>query len=374
MAMIRGEHAITVTPTGYRPELDGVRAICILFTVANHVPGTPRLVNGSVGVDIFFALSGWLITWLLIHDTHDGRGAKLVSYYIRRVFRIVPLYALTVILYGLAALALGFLTGSDAEILNFRDGLPYFATFNGEYMHQETGTLFGHSWTLGIEEKFYIIWPFIMVFLWNSRLFALTALAGALLSLIWIGQNQELLIRGYAGLSFGAALAVAASQSGRLRVQLQSQKTAWLALVGIAAFYIGSLAWPHLYLWNVGIAFFAAGLIGNLWLAQGEWFVSRALSLRPLAAAGRLTYAVYLTHVLTMNVVLLVLAKLNVAMPWMATFVLSYAASIAVAYVLHRAVEKPLIEIGRKIAKRSANRVTAPDVPMIALHSNRVDA
>lgn len=374
MALTRGGNAKTAMRTGYRPELDGVRAICILFTVANHVPGTPRLINGSVGVDIFFALSGWLITWLLIHDTHDGRGAKLVSYYIRRVFRIVPLYALAVILYGLAALALGFLTGSDAEILNFRDGFPWFATFNGEYMHQQTGTLFGHSWTLGIEEKFYIIWPFIMVFLWNSRFFAMTALAAALLSLIWIGQNPELLIRGYAGLSFGAALAVAASQSGRLRVRLQSQKTAWLALVGIAASYIGSLALPHLYLWNVGIAFFAAGLIGNLWLAQGEWLVSRALSVRPLAAAGRLTYAVYLTHVLTMNVVVLILTKLNITMPWMAVFVLSYAASITVAYVLHRAVEKPMIEIGREIAKRSANRVTAPDVSMIALHSKRLDA
>lgn len=364
---------MAATRTGYRPELDGIRAICILFTVANHVPGTPWAVNGSVGVDIFFALSGWLITWLLIHDDHDGKGAKLASYYIRRVFRIVPLYALTVILYGLAAAALGYLTGSDTEVINFRDGFPWFATFNGEYMHQETGTLFGHSWTLGIEEKFYIIWPFIMVFLWNSRLIAGAALVSALLSLIWIGQNPELLIRGYAGLSFGAALAVAASQSGRLTVRLQSQKTGWLALAGIVTAYIGSLAWPHPYLWNVGIAFFAAGLIGSLWLAEEGWF-ARALSLRPLAAAGRLTYAVYLTHVLTMNVVLLVLAKLNVAMPWVAIFALSYAASIAVAYVLHRAVEKPLIEIGRKIAKRSAARVTAHPDSIIALHPTRLDA
>lgn len=361
------------TRTGYRPELDGIRAICILFTVANHVPGTPRLINGSVGVDIFFALSGWLITWLLIHDAYDGKGAKLASYYIRRVFRIVPLYALTVILYGLAALAFGFLTGSDTEVINFRNGFPWFATFNGEYMHQETGTLFGHSWTLGIEEKFYIIWPFIMVFLWNSRLVAGAALVSALLSLIWVGQNPELLIRGYAGLSFGAALAVAASQSGKLTIWLQSQKTGWLALAGIAVAYIGSLTWPHPYLWNVGIAFFAAGLIGGLWLAEEGW-LGRALSLRPLAAAGRLTYAVYLTHVLTMNVVLLVLAKLNLATAWMAIFVISYAASIAVAYVLHRAVEKPLIEIGRKMAKRSAARVAAPSDSMIALHPTRLDA
>ncbi|WP_128755630.1 hypothetical protein [Metarhizobium album] len=68
---------------GYKPELDGIRALCILFTMANHIPGTPWAINGSVGVDIFFALSGWLITWLLIHDTTVGKAAKLSSYYIR---------------------------------------------------------------------------------------------------------------------------------------------------------------------------------------------------------------------------------------------------------------------------------------------------
>lgn len=348
--------------TRYRPELDGIRAICILFTVANHIPGTPWPINGSVGVDIFFALSGWLITWLLIHDRNTGKGAKLASYYIRRVFRIMPLYALTVIFYFLAALAIGRLTGSNAEIVNYRVGLPYFGTFNGEYMHQETGTLFGHSWTLGIEEKFYIIWPFIMVFLWNSRLLAGAALAGAILSPVWIGQNPELLIRGYAGLAFGAALAVAASQSASFSAVVRSRGTAYLALFGIAAAYVGSLLLPQPLLWNVSIAFFAAGLIGSLWLGEAGW-LNRALSFGPLAAAGRLTYAVYLTHVLVMNVCLLALAKLNVALPWMGAFVLCYLASIVVAYVLHRAVEKPLIEVGRTIAKRSAHPAGTRSAP-----------
>ncbi|MHC2337374.1 acyltransferase family protein [Bradyrhizobium sp. USDA 4454] len=352
------------TSTSYRPELDGIRAICILFTVANHVRGTPWFVNGSVGVDIFFALSGWLITWLLLHDTHEGKTSKLASYYIRRVFRIVPLYALTIILYGLAALTLKLLMGNGEEVINFRDNLPYLATFNGEYMHQENGTLFGHSWTLGIEEKFYIIWPFIMVALWNSRAVAGAALVGALFSLIWLGQNPELLIRGYAGLSFGAALAVAASQSRSLTRRLASKETATTALVGIAGAYVCSLAWPHPFIWNVCIALFAAGLIGSLWLGEAGW-LNRMLSLRPLTAAGRLTYTVYLTHVLVMNVVLLALAKLHVTLPWLALFVLCYLASIAVAYPLHRIVEKPLIEVGRTLAKRFARRAAQRPDPTV---------
>ncbi|WP_165823740.1 acyltransferase family protein [Metarhizobium album] len=271
----------------------------------------------------------------------------------------MPLYAVTIVLYGLAAISLGYLTGGDAEIIDFRNGLPYFGTFNGEYMHQEDGTLFGHSWTLGIEEKFYIIWPLIMVLLWKNRLLAGIALVSCLLVLTWIGRNPELLIRGYAGLSFGAALAVAASQSKGLADWLRSRSAIWMPLAGIAIAYADSLVSPHPYLWNVLISFFAAGLIGSLWLGEKRW-LNRALSLPPLAAAGRLTYAIYLTHVLAMNVVVLALSKLNIALPWLALFVICYCASVAVAIVLHRVIEKPMIEAGRNIVKRSAPPVTVP--------------
>jgi peptidoglycan/LPS O-acetylase OafA/YrhL len=259
--------------------------------------------------------------------------------------------------------------GNGTELADFHDGFPYFATFNGEYMHQETGTLFGHSWTLGIEEKFYIIWPFIMVFLWSRRTLAGIALAGILVFLVWLGENRELLIRGYAGLSFGAALAVAASHSQVLSARLRSHGTVYMAVVGIAIAYLFSLAFPHPYLWNVCIAFFAAGLIGSFWLGTGSW-LGDLLGRRLLTAAGRLTYAIYLTHVLVMNAVLMVAAKLNVAMPWVVAFVLCYAASIAFAYVLHRMVEKPLIEIGRKVAKRPARPAVLRSAPVAAMEKS----
>ncbi|MBX3580893.1 MAG: acyltransferase [Rhizobiaceae bacterium] len=340
----------------YRPELDGIRAICIIFTVAEHLPGKPWMINGSVGVDVFFALSGWLITWLLIHDRNENRQSKLVSYYIRRAFRILPLYVLTIIFYGLAATALWTMTGDPTEFNNFWTGFPYFATFNTEYMHMEDGTLFGHAWTLGIEEKFYIIWPFIMIFLFDVRAIGIAAAVAALLLLISIGPNTDLLIRGYAGLSFGAGLAVAASGSKGLGAVLEYRAVAYLALVGIVAAYICSLAFPHRYLWNVCISFSAAGLVGSLWLQQGRTHLARALSVRPLAGLGRLTYAIYLIHVLVMNVILLVLDRLNIAMPWLVAFALCYAASIVASFVLHRVVEVPLIEIGRGVARRYVQR------------------
>src|SRR5690606_22105110 len=145
-------------------------------------------------------------------------------------------------------------------------GFPYFATFNAEYMPMEDGTLFGHAWTLGIEEKFYIIWPFIMIYLMRFRLVGLAAAAAGLLLLISIGEHKPLLIRGYAGLSFGAALAVAASQSASLSACLKSPGTVYAVLAGMLAAYVCSLLFPHLFIWNVCISFCAAGLVGSLWL------------------------------------------------------------------------------------------------------------
>jgi len=140
----------------YRPELDGVRAVCILFTVANHMPGAPPFINGSVGVDIFFALSGFLITTLLIAEKNETGSVKLNSFYVRRIFRIMPLYFLTIFLYILAACANSMLLHRSDELMDVLKAFPLLLTFNGEYRLDNFG--FGHAWTLGIEEKFYLQW------------------------------------------------------------------------------------------------------------------------------------------------------------------------------------------------------------------------
>jgi peptidoglycan/LPS O-acetylase OafA/YrhL len=147
----------------YRPQLDGIRAFCIIFTIVNHVPGKPDYIDGTVGVDVFFALSGWLITWLLLEERRSAGAIDLKAFYIRRFFRIVPLYYFTIVVYAAAAVLFFLATASSAKIQELREAIAYLVTFNSEYRSSEAGTVFGHAWTLGIEEKVYVVWPALMV-------------------------------------------------------------------------------------------------------------------------------------------------------------------------------------------------------------------
>lgn len=338
--------------TAYKPELDGVRAICIIFTVAEHLPGKPDFINGSIGVDIFFALSGWLITYLLLAEQRKTGSINLTSFYIRRIFRIVPLYLLTIILYFAAAVVMSRLTGDPHELESFAYGFPYFISFNGEYMDHYGGLMFGHSWTLGIEEKFYILWPCALFFLFQGRKSAPLFLLIAIVVLIALAQHPILLLRGYIGLTFGALLAWVVMQRDDLLGSARWSDVPYGALAGIGVAYILSALFPHPFAWNLCISFFGAFLVGGLWLAQKETLLARFLSLQPMAAAGRLTYAVYLTHVLVINVVALALSKVGVTVPWVVAFVICYAGALATGFVLNRLLERPLIDMGRRLATR----------------------
>ncbi|MER2536004.1 MAG: acyltransferase [Rhizobiaceae bacterium] len=338
--------------TAYRPELDGVRAFCILFTVAGHVPGQSDMINGSVGVDVFFALSGWLITYLLLAERKRNGRIDLGSFYIRRFFRIVPLYLLTILFYFVAASLLAMKTGSPLEVENFQYGFPYFISFNGEYMHHVDGLMFGHSWTLGIEEKFYILWPCALFFLFRGVAAAPVLLLAGIVALIAPAHNFELVIRGYAGLGFGAALAWLVMGRDGLRDWPAWSRVSVLASAALAVAYAGSVLLPHAYAWNILISFFGAFLIAGLWLGRKETWLSRVLALRPIAAAGRLTYAVYLTHVLVINAVAMALGMAGLSLPWPALFLVCYLLALAAGLVLNRLVEAPLIEIGRRLASR----------------------
>lgn len=337
----------------YRPALDGVRAFCILFTVAEHLPGKPAYINGSVGVDVFFALSGWLITYLLLAEQKKHARINLVSFYVRRFFRIVPLYVLTIFLYFLAATLLARKTGSPLELENFGYGFPYFISFNGEYMNHVAGLMFGHSWTLGIEEKFYILWPCALFFLFRGYAVAPLVLLAGIVLLVAPAHSTELLIRGYVGLGFGAALAWLVMRDGRLGEGVEWGRISVIASGGLIAAYLGAVLVSTSVFWNLSISFFGAFLIAGLWLGPKETRLSRVLSLRPIAAAGRLTYAVYLTHVLVLNAVAMALSVAGISLPWAVAFVVCYLCALAVGLVLNRLIEAPLIEVGRRLASRS---------------------
>ena len=155
---------------GYRADLEGLRAMAILLVVAAHA-GIPGLAGGFIGVDVFFVLSGFLITGLLTQEVATTGHIRFIDFYVRRLRRLLP--ALLVMV--LAVVALTFLLLSPQEQ---RDQLPaaamstvwasniHFALARLDYFSPGTETnLFLHTWSLAVEEQFYLVWPALLAWL-----------------------------------------------------------------------------------------------------------------------------------------------------------------------------------------------------------------
>jgi peptidoglycan/LPS O-acetylase OafA/YrhL len=337
----------TTSARPYAPSLDGVRAFCILLTVMNHVETLPFRTNGGIGVDIFFALSGWLITWLLLDERRRTGVFDLSAFYIRRFFRIVPLYALTIVLYIIAAYALK-LRGNVVTWAETMTSLPYLVTFMPE-LRTAAGISFGHAWTLGIEEKFYLVWPAVY---YTTRCRPVLALCLALLlalaaTVAW--NFNGFFLRGYWGLGCGAAMAIFVTRSSRLSALFSNARIALPAIATIAALYVASLTFCEKAVgWNMGVSFCGAFLVASLWSNTGQR-TAKFLSRPPLVWAGKLTYALYLIHVLVLNA----FREVGVTSPWL-LLVLTYAGSLAFAWALHVGIERPLIRYGRSLVRAKA--------------------
>lgn len=334
----------------YRPELDGIRALCIVFTILNHVPAV-RWINGSVGVDVFFALSGWLITTLLLREEQESGCIALRPYFIRRGFRILPLYVLTVVAYG----ALSFAGVREGAAEDFKASLIWFVTFCVEYRPAEVGHIFTHAWTLGIEEKFYLAWPLILVL--TARKPERTALVGAagIAVMLALTPRNDFVLRGYLGLGAGAALSYAAMTQRRFRNWLRERAVAAPFLAIMAAAYLGSITLAKSPWWNIAISWSAAFVIATLWFRR-DLPTARFLSWGPLPALGRLTYAIYLFQFICIHAMQAVLSALGVPAQAAILFATAYPLSIGVAVILHRHVERPFIRLGKQIAGRQMPR------------------
>jgi peptidoglycan/LPS O-acetylase OafA/YrhL len=171
---------------GYRPALDGLRAIAALMVMSFHfhVPGWP---GGFLGVDVFFVLSGFLITSLLLEEWQARRSISLRRFYARRALRLLPALLLLLVVCG-PFVGIAWILASLGYIANW---LLAFQIFH-------VGPL-SHVWSLSVEEQFYLVWPFTLLTLLRSGLmrwvvFAVTAglCAGsaALKIVSWSEQNS----------------------------------------------------------------------------------------------------------------------------------------------------------------------------------------
>ncbi|MEP9400889.1 acyltransferase [Sphingomonas sp. VNH70] len=331
----------------YRPYLDGLRACCILFTIAAHVDTMPWWVNGSIGVDIFFALSGWLITWLLLGERERTGGIDLRGFYIRRIFRIVPLYLVMIAAYG----AIATVADGGARATEYWRSLPYMLGFTIEYRPESIGPMFQQAWTLGIEEKFYLVWPLLLVVA-RARGHRAGPAAVLLVALLFVAFGTTgYIIRGYAGLGIGSTLALLVRHRPAVAAWAARTPCSAIGYAVVALCYVGLITLPHPWAWNVGVAAAAGLAIASGWMRPGQ-AVNRLLGQRWLAWLGTLTYAIYLVQSLAILVAERGIARVGLPLHPLIVFVAAYAICIVAAWALHRLIERPLIDYGRRLARK----------------------
>jgi peptidoglycan/LPS O-acetylase OafA/YrhL len=294
----------------WRADVDGLRAVAVLLVVAYHLlPETVR--GGFVGVDVFFVISGYLITSLLLRDLSEGRFS-IADFYARRVRRIVP--ALAVVCA--AALAIGWAVMLPGELERLGLHLIGGATFSSNlvlwaesgYFDAGAGTKpLLHLWSLAIEEQFYLVWPLVLAWAWRRGaglgrtigvLAAVSFAAGLVLARVAPDAGFYLPVsRGWELLA-GAALAWHATvrPPGPARA---ATARAWLGVALLAA-AVATIrpteAFPGA--WALLPVLGAALLIGA---GPAAWPNRVLLSNRLAAGLGRISYPLYLWHWLLLS-------------------------------------------------------------------------
>jgi peptidoglycan/LPS O-acetylase OafA/YrhL len=344
---------------GYLPALDGLRALAVLAVIAFHLE-LPHFSGGFLGVEVFFVVSGYLITQLLLNERRRTGSISLPRFWARRARRLLP--ALFTLLLSALALSLTFAPDSLAGTRSDCAAALFYVSNWWQVMHEHSyfmdvdrPPLLLHLWSLSVEEQFYLLWPLVVAVCGQQaeRWLLRVALAGGAASAMWmawlfdpsvdptriyVGSDTRL-----SGLLLGAALALlvpARAMPPRLSQPARALREA-LGAVGLLA-----LAWllhrstshdPFLYrgglvLVDLASAALIAGLVAPTRLA-------RLFGARPCAWLGRRSYGLYLWH---WPIFAVTRAEFDLALSGAPLLALRLALTFCVAELCFRLVELPI--------------------------------
>jgi peptidoglycan/LPS O-acetylase OafA/YrhL len=359
-----------VARTDQIPTLDGWRALAVLGVIAYHSLanglrpgwiGYGLAVRGYAGVNVFFALSGFLICGKLLREQQQSAGISLKRFYLVRSFRILP--ALSLYLAALAALAaVGWVQASGWE---FMSTLVFIRNYFPLFYGHPIGTYTAQFWSLAVEEHFYLIWPLVMVVLGPKlRRIGLAALALALIVFAWRSLDAH----------FGWFIPFATSVDSKTDTRMDA--LLWGCLAAIVYPYVHPRVQALPFgrsLWVPIAAVLAVVLIlkhvpgGSLIQAilfpalimstaiSPDSVLGRCLELRILKWTGRLSYSIYIWQQL------LIIPVDSPSSPFRA--LQHFPANIAFVFLIAAAsyyfVEKPMIQLGHRLGAPAGKPLAA---------------
>lgn len=295
----------------YRPDIDGLRAVAVLLVVVFHVWGSKYIPGGFIGVDIFFVISGFLITQI-IHKELKQKTFTFKDFYTRRIRRLMPAFILVIVSTNVIALYILL----PEDLIEYSKSQISAALFlSNMYLWSQAGGYFAsnadfipllHTWSLSVEEQFYLIWPLCLLLL--VKYFNFFIRIGIIIMITCLGFFlSEWAVNYYLSASYyffptrafellmGAILALSISRLPILSVRVSNL----LSLIGLALIIIPSFIltkgshfpginalWPCL----------GAVLIIYSGMGENRGVTSRLLSLKPLVIIGLISYPLYLWH------------------------------------------------------------------------------
>jgi len=343
---------------GYLPKLDALRAIAALMVLCAHYlieVSSVRFDYGGYGVQVFFVISGFLITTILLSQkekVHLARSKLISHFIIKRAIRLFPVYFLVITVLFIISYA------GNLWICGKGDGIHYF-TYTQNFLFFVKGwqsPLLNHTWSLAVEEQFYLVWPFLLLLIpRRSELFVLiTVFLVGVASRIYFmefypltGTVKGMTLIHFETLGAGALLAWVKYYRKETVLRHIRRWAPYLFITGL----IGSGVLAYFTIYDAYampsfVLFMSAGIV-FLCTEEKKFFLDPVLNLTILQRIGRISYGVYLYHKLVPFFVSYAIEKAGYTMPDqpVVLFLCYTAIALIISALSWKLIEKPLLRV-----------------------------
>ncbi len=349
----------------YFPELDGLRFLAFILVFVHHHPffkTIPSLVflkvYGWFGVDLFFVLSAFLFSRLLVEEYKRNNKISFRKFYLRRIFRIFPVYILFVTLIVIFLCITNY-SFSNLEILR----IVGLVTFTDNFMNAIYGgnslSALSHLWTISFEEQFYVFVPIIILTLLKMTkkrkivvLLSVVIVLSILRALIVLFVGGVLTPWMLPFTRFESILGGIIIGFGGYDFLLKYFKPFFISLMGVGAFFVFTLLPPVFYNYEyIAIYFLLMGLSTTLFLfgVMNSDFLKKIFSKKPLVYLGKRSYGLYLYHLLGIELSAYLLGKTIFASNnGLVSFLFALGITIFVSVLSYKFIEKPFLKLKKK--------------------------